>query len=129
MPDPDTPASDFPVERPGALHSYRSKSSGSSPHYSRELSRGQEIGESADSERGLLDYWRMIMRHKTAIVVASVVTALIGFAVSIPMQPVYRARTSLEILNLNEDFMNLKQTSPTASSDNSQDLSEAETQI
>jgi capsular exopolysaccharide synthesis family protein len=129
LPDPDTPPSDFPAERPGALYSYRPKNPGSSPHYSRELSGGQEIGESSDSERGLLDYWRMIMRHKTVIVVASVVTALIGFAVSIPMLPVYRARTSLEILNLNEDFMNLKQTSPTASSDTSQDLSEAETQI
>jgi succinoglycan biosynthesis transport protein ExoP len=82
----------------------------------------------SDSEGGLLDYWRMICRHKTAIILTSLAGLLIGFAVGIPMTPIYRARTSIEVLNLNEDFMNLKRTNPVSTNDSSYDVSEAETQ-
>jgi capsular exopolysaccharide synthesis family protein len=53
---------------------------------------------------------------------------LLGFAVGIPMTPVFRARTSIEVLNLNEDFMNMKQSNPVTTADYSDEVSEEETQ-
>lgn len=82
----------------------------------------------SEAEGGLLDYWRMIMRHKTAVILTSLAGLIIGIAVGIPMTPVYRARTSLEVLSLNEDFMNLKQTNQISHNDSDYDVSEAETQ-
>jgi capsular exopolysaccharide synthesis family protein len=70
----------------------------------------------------------MLKRHRAAIAAASLVGLLAGFAAGIPVKPVYRARTSLEVLNLNEDFMNMRQTSPVTTNDNSYDTSEAQTQ-
>jgi len=76
----------------------------------------------------VLDFWRLICRHKLAIILTSLAGLLIGFAVGIPMTPVYRVGTALEVLNLNEDFMNLKRTNPVSTADTSYDVSEAETQ-
>jgi polysaccharide biosynthesis transport protein len=89
---------------------------------------GFDGADISDSSGGMLDYWRMLNRHRIAIVVMSFFGMLAGFAAGIPVKPVYRARTSLEVLNLNEDFMNMRQTSPVTTSDNSYDSSEAQTQ-
>jgi capsular exopolysaccharide synthesis family protein len=82
----------------------------------------------AGSDGGLLLLWRVLRRHKLAILISTLGGAILGVAVGIPMQPVYRARTSLEVLNLNEDFMNMKQASPVTTTDNSYETSEEETQ-
>lgn len=100
----------------------------SAPYYPSAPSYVPENPDSSDAEGGLLDYWRMINRHKTAIILTSLAGLLVGIGVGIPMTPVYRARTSLEVLNLNEDFMNLKQTNPVSTNDPTYDVSEAETQ-
>ena len=89
---------------------------------------GGDAPPADDSEGGLLDYWRMLVRHKVAIILTSLAGLAIGFGVGIPMKPVYRARTSIEVLNLNEDFMNMKQANPVTTSDYSSDVSEEETQ-
>jgi capsular exopolysaccharide synthesis family protein len=89
---------------------------------------GSESPDPSDSEGGLLDYWRMLRRHTTAIILTSFAGVLIGFGIGIPMKPVYRARTSIEVLSLNEDFMNMKQTNPVTSNDSSYDTSEEQTQ-
>ena len=95
------------------------------PYYSGAAAYGPDA---PDTEGGLLDYWRMVMRHKGAILLTSVAGLLIGFGICIPMKPVYRARTSIEVLNLNEDFMNMKQTNPVTTNDGSYDTSEEQTQ-
>jgi len=87
-----------------------------------------QSSDSPGEEGNLLGYWRLICRHKTAIILTSLAGLLIGFAVGIPMTPVYRVRTSLEILSLNEDFMNQKRTNPVSTADSSYEVSEAETQ-
>ena len=96
------------------------------PHYGGS-GYGPEYPDSGDSAGGLVDYFRML-RHKTAIMITSFAGLLIGFGIGIPMKPVYRARTSIEVLNLNEDFMNMKQTNPVTTNDSSEDTSEEETQ-
>ena len=89
---------------------------------------GTEIDDEAESGNSLIEYWRLLRRHKVAILLSAFGGLILGTAVGIPMTAVYRARTSLEVLNLNEDFMNMKQASPVSTTDNSYDASEEETQ-
>jgi polysaccharide biosynthesis transport protein len=80
-----------------------------------------------DSE-GLLDYWRTLIRHKAAILAASIGGMLLGFLVGVPMKPVFRANTTLEVLNVNEDFMNMRPSQAAVPSADSDNLSEEETE-
>ncbi len=89
---------------------------------------GFENTDEDDEDSGLIHYWRIIRRHSRVILLSSVAGLILGFAIGIPMKPVYRTRTSLEVLTLNEDFMNMKQSSPTTTNDSNYDTSEEETQ-
>lgn len=99
-----------------------------SPYYGGAAAYSPERPDPSESEGGLVEYWRMLMRHKWAIILTSFAGLLIGFGAGIPMKPVYRARTSIELLNINEDFMNMKQTNPVNTNDSSEDVSEEQTQ-
>jgi succinoglycan biosynthesis transport protein ExoP len=94
-------------------------------------SQGSRYGEwedDAESDGGLFEYARILRRHKTAILLSGVAGLALGVGIGIPMKPVFRARASLEVLNVNEDFMNMKQSNPTTTTDNSYDTSEEQTQ-
>jgi polysaccharide biosynthesis transport protein len=78
---------------------------------------------------GLLEYWRMASSHKGILIAFAFAGALGGFLIGLPKTPLYRARTSLEVLELNEDFMNMKQTNPLTTTDYSYDTSESQTQV
>lgn len=84
--------------------------------------------DDSDTGSGLLEYWRVLRRHKTAILLAAFGGLILGVAVGIPMKPVYRARAALEVLNINEDFLNMKQANPVTTVDNNYDISEEQTQ-
>jgi uncharacterized protein involved in exopolysaccharide biosynthesis len=71
----------------------------------------------------------MLKRHRLALTLFALVGLAAGIAVTAMQTPVYRAITSLEVLNLNENFMNLKQSSPVSDVDSSYDTSEVETQV
>ncbi len=86
----------------------------------------EEEGE--DKESGLIAYSRILRRNARSILTASLAGLFIGFAIGIPMKPVYRAQTSLEVLTINEDFMNMKQANPNSTNDTSYDTSEEQTQ-
>src|SRR5215831_11347484 len=61
---------------------------------------------------GLLEYWQMVRRHKAAVIVATVMGAVIGFALTLSSPRIYQAHTTLEIQGLNQEFMNLKAVNP-----------------
>jgi succinoglycan biosynthesis transport protein ExoP len=84
--------------------------------------------DDAGNGGGLLEYWRILRRHKWSILFSSLGGLILGIVIGIPMTPVFRARTALEVLNLNEDFMNLKQSNPVSTADNSFEISEEQTQ-
>src|SRR5260370_28957561 len=63
---------------------------------------------------GLLEYWQMIRRHKLPVVLATVLGLAAGFLLTLPEPRIYQARTTLEIQGLNDDFLNMKNVSPTA---------------
>jgi capsular exopolysaccharide synthesis family protein len=89
---------------------------------------GFEIEDDPESGGGLLEYWRILRRHKGILLLSAIAGMVLGIAIGIPMKPVFRARTSLEVLNVNEDFMNMKQSNPTTTTDTSYDTSEEQTQ-
>ncbi len=68
--------------------------------------------------RGLVgEYYRTVMRYKRAIAGCAVAGMGLALLSGLGAQPVYRARTSLNIQNLNGEFMNRKQIDPTSGAD------------
>lgn len=64
---------------------------------------------------GVLEYWQMIRRHKGAIIVATFLGGAIGLLLTLADPRIYQARTTLEFQGLNEEFLNMKNVSPTIS--------------
>jgi polysaccharide biosynthesis transport protein len=117
-----SPESSLIVPSQPGLHLARQLSYVAGTPYNSEEANGAESGS------GLIEYWRLLLRHKGNIVLSAVAGLVLGFVIGIPMTPVYRARTSIEVLNLNEDFMNMKQSNPVTTADYSDEVSEEETQ-
>jgi succinoglycan biosynthesis transport protein ExoP len=62
----------------------------------------------------LMDYWEGIRRYKFVILAFVAMGAMGGLILSFLQTPMYRAHTSLEVEDLNENFQNLKDSDPTA---------------
>ncbi|MDQ1468846.1 MAG: polysaccharide biosynthesis transport protein [Bryobacterales bacterium] len=61
----------------------------------------------------VLAYWRTLARQRWLILGVTGVGALAGLASTLYAPAIYRARTSVEVQVMNEDFMNLKAVDPT----------------
>jgi len=92
------------------------------PNYGPDLSGDAEIG-------GLYEYWRIIRRRKGTLILISFLGALIGFLVTLPQTPIYQARTSVEIVGLNDNFLNIKQVNPVTQTGATSETSDIQTQI
>ena len=66
----------------------------------------------------LSEYWQILTRRKFTILLIVVCTTMLSVGAFFLQAPVYQARTSLEIQGINENFLNLKEIDPTASSSN-----------
>jgi capsular exopolysaccharide synthesis family protein len=62
----------------------------------------------------LLDYWDAIRRYKFVVLAFVLVGAIGALLLSFLQTPMFRAHTSLEVEDLNENFQNLKDADPTA---------------
>src|SRR5437870_3814526 len=82
--------------------------------YADASANGRNTGSDSD---GLDQYWRMLSRRKATLLLAAILGALLGFLLTRVQSPVYRARALIELVGLNEDFLNMRQVSPTAVSD------------
>jgi polysaccharide biosynthesis transport protein len=78
---------------------------------------------------GFFEYWRNLRRHRTTWLVFAFAGALAGFLIAVPQTPVYEAHTSLEIVGLNENFMNLAQVSPVTETRATPENSDIQTEI
>ena len=63
----------------------------------------------------LLEYFDIVRRHKGTLILIAFLGLLAAFLLTLPQTPIYQARASLEIQNLNEDFLNMREMNPTAS--------------
>lgn len=61
---------------------------------------------------GLVEYWRIVRRRRGTLLVVAVIGVLAAILITLPQTPVYRARTALEIQNINSDFLNAKEINP-----------------
>jgi capsular exopolysaccharide synthesis family protein len=67
----------------------------------------------------LLEYWDILRRHKGTLILIAFLGFLCSLLLTLPQTPIYQARASLEIQNLNENFLNMRDVSPTANEDGS----------
>ncbi len=77
----------------------------------------------------LSDYIRVLTRHRTSIALLALAGALAGVLINLSVQPLYRARTSLDIQSLNNDFMDMKAVAPTGDSGSASTETYVQTQI
>jgi succinoglycan biosynthesis transport protein ExoP len=90
---------------------------------------GYDYLEQPDDSGSLLDYARILRRHKGTLLLIAFLGTLAAVLVTLPQTPVYQARTSLEIVELNENFLNIKQVMPISESGASAALTDIQTQI
>src|SRR5258708_5840647 len=64
------------------------------------------------SAAGPLEFWRALRRRKGALLLFACGGALAGFLWTLPQTPIYQARTSIEIVGVNDNFLNTKQVNP-----------------
>jgi len=89
----------------------------------------REATNEDESRGGLLEYWSILRRHKGALIVIAFLGAMVGYLVTLPQTPVYQARTSIEIENMNENFLNIKEVNPTQTGMSGSATSDIQTQI
>jgi uncharacterized protein involved in exopolysaccharide biosynthesis len=82
-----------------------------------------------DDSPGLLEYWQILRRRKGTLLLITFLCALAGLLVSLPQTPIYQARVSLEIQNMNENFLNMRDVNPTSSENFSYQESYLQTQV
>ena len=97
--------------------------SGSNGGYGPGIDKGQE------NAVDLFEYWRLLRRRQGTLVLALGLGLIAAVLVTLPQMPVYQAKTSLELLNLNEDFMNIKEVEQVADENGYSLLTDIETQI
>ncbi len=69
-------------------------------------------GSSGNAQSGgLLEYWRILRHQKGTWLICIFIGASLGFLATVPQTPIYQARASVEIQSLNENFMNMRQSS------------------
>jgi len=62
----------------------------------------------------LLEYLDTVRRHKGTLILIAFLGLLASLLLTLPQTPFYQARASLEIQNINENFLNMREMSPTA---------------
>jgi succinoglycan biosynthesis transport protein ExoP len=61
-----------------------------------------------------LDYWHILVRYRVAVLRFALAGFVAAILFSLAQTPLYRARTSLEVQDFNDDFLNMKSVDPTS---------------
>ena len=61
----------------------------------------------------LLEYCDIVRRHRGTLILIAFLGLLASLLLTLPQTPIYQARATLEIQNLNENFLNMRDVSPT----------------
>jgi len=84
----------------------------------------------ADEEQGsLVEYWRTLRRRRGTLILIGSLGVMLGILVTLPQAPVYDAKTTLEVLELNDNFMNTKDVSQIDQAGRSGMVTDIQTQI
>ncbi len=77
----------------------------------------------------LSEYWRMLRRRKGTVLLIAFLGVAAGILATLPRTPVYRAKISLEVQGINENFLNLRDVNPTATNPQYSPEFEVQTQV
>jgi capsular exopolysaccharide synthesis family protein len=83
----------------------------------------------AEPDTNLLEYWRILRRRKATLILIAAVGAILGFLITLPQTAIYQVRTSLEIVGLNQNFLNVKEADPLNEGGSMVDATDIQTQI
>jgi uncharacterized protein involved in exopolysaccharide biosynthesis/Mrp family chromosome partitioning ATPase len=84
----------------------------------------------SDEEQGsLVEYWRTLQRRRGTLILIGSIGLLLGILITLPQAPVYEAKTTLEVLELNDNFMNTKDVSQIEQGGRIDLLTDIQTQI
>src|SRR5512134_1108534 len=64
--------------------------------------------EEADAP-GLVEYSRILRRRKGTLILISFLGLSAAVLITVPQTPIYQSRTAIEIQDINDDFLNIKQ--------------------
>jgi capsular exopolysaccharide synthesis family protein len=78
---------------------------------------------------GLVENWRTLCRYKVSVICITLFGAVAGVLLTLPQTPVYRARAALEVQNINDNFLNMREVSPVSDGDSSAVINEIQTQM
>ena len=81
------------------------------------------------SAAGPLEFWRALRRRKGAVILFAIGGALAGLLWTLPQTPIYQARTSIEIVGVNDNFLNTKQVNPVTETGTTSETTDLQTQI
>ena len=62
----------------------------------------------------IVGYWKIVRRHKGTVVVIGLLGGVAGFLYTVPQTPIYQAHTSVEVVGLNGNFLNIRDVDPTS---------------
>jgi polysaccharide biosynthesis transport protein len=62
----------------------------------------------------LSEYWQILRRRKGTLILIIFLGLLTSLLLTLPQTPIYQARGSIEVQNLNQNFLNMRNVSPTA---------------
>lgn len=79
--------------------------------YGYAISSHQPLSSHSDdnANSGILAYWRILRLHKGTWLLCAFLGTILGFLITLPQTSVYQAKTAIEIQNLNDNFMNMRQ--------------------
>lgn len=78
---------------------------------------------------GMLEYWNMVNRHRLAVVVAVIIGGIWGFCNTLSEPRIYMAHATIEIQAMNDNFLNLKELTPTNDSGSMGSDTDIQTQV
>jgi capsular exopolysaccharide synthesis family protein len=93
------------------------------------LGYGPAVERDEDQRVELIQYWRLLRRRQGTLILATCLGVLVALLLTLPQTPVYQAKTSLELLNLNQDFMHMKDVDQVAEESGYNLLTDIQTQI
>ena len=122
-------SSNFPLEKTNG-HPPLQETERSAPLYRCVESPPRREVATAAGYDSFLDHWRTLVRHKKMLLLITLAGLIAAILIGLVQTPIYRARTSVEIQDFNENFLDLKSVDPTVSAgDYTREASYFETQV